>query len=41
MYHVLQDYTASAKTVSYIMAAIIMSVFVIFWIYITKKKTRK
>ncbi len=41
MYHVLQDFTAHAKTVSYILAGIIMLGFVVFWVYLNKKKTRK
>ncbi len=41
MYHVLQDFTAHAKATSYILAGIIMLGFVVFWVYLNKKKTRK
>ena len=41
MFHTLQDYTAHVKDVAYIMAGIILLLFVPFWYYLTKKVTRK
>jgi LPXTG-motif cell wall-anchored protein len=41
MYHVLQDFTANAKTISYVLAAVVMLAFVLFWVFLNKRKTRK
>ena len=41
MYHTLQDFTAHAKGVSYLIAALFLSAFIVFWFFLTKKVTRK
>jgi len=41
MYHVLQDFTSHAKGTSYVMALLIMLAMIPFWIFLTRKVTRK
>ena len=41
MFHTLQDFTAHAKGVSYLLAGLILLAFVPFWLFLTKKVSRK
>jgi hypothetical protein len=41
MFNTLQDHTFHVKGMGYILAGIVLFVFVFFWIFLTKKVTRK